>query len=514
MTGIKKFLAVLLALCVFVTAQSITVQAKSEQVFNIESLLPYAAKLISGITDLYSFFGRTVSKLIPPPKLETGTYDISDEAPAEYYTVGFAKSLIMPDDIYSKKYYVAGFSINNPATGILDDLTASAVWIDDNSGNGGVIFASVDCVGLSKYDVDRIRKNLKDFSDESGCRSINIMSTHTHAGIDTMGMWGNIPKSGRDSEYMKIVYDGIENAVRNAYKNRTRGSLYFGKAESETLQYDTRMPSVYSDELTRLRFVPLNNGTEVWILNFAAHAESLLRGNSLISADFPHYLRERIKEKTGAESIFFNGAIGGLIKTVNRLQDTTISVRQDGEELADIAIAITGEEKLSPRIGYIRQEFYVPIDNPVMAVCAEVGIIKHSKVASGEGKLGFSMKTELNFFDIGGVKILLVPGEIFPELVFGGYLDADSAANCDPGKNPKPLIEIAGFEDLIIFGLANDEIGYIIPPNDYLLDETLPFLQSATDKNGRTLYEETNCVGTKAAQSVADAFATMMQQAP
>ncbi len=512
MAGLKKYVSIFLAVCVIAAAFCDLAQAKSAQSINLDSLLPYAGKLIGGVTDVYSFFGSMISKILPPKELSDGTYDISDKAPAEHFTVGFAKSLIMPKDISAKKYYVAGFSSNNPATGILDDLTASAVYIDDNSGKGSIILASVDCVGLTKYDVDKIRKNLDDFSKATGCRSINIMSTHTHAGIDTMGMWGKLPASGRDKDYMKIVYAGVESSVRRAYENRVDGNLYFGKAVSDTLQFDARLPDVYSKDVTRLRFVPAGGGTEVWMVNFAAHAESLLRGNSLISADYPHYLRARIKEKTGAETIFFNGAIGGLIKTVNRLQDTAISVRQDGEELADIAISITSERLLTPKIGFIRQNFYVPVDNPVMALCAAVGIIKHKKVASGEGKLGFSMETELSYFDIDGVKILLMPGEIFPELVYGGYLGADIAANGDPGKNPTPLLEIAGTDDLIVFGLANDEIGYIVPPNDYLLDSTLPYLNSTVDKNGRKLYEETNCTGMGAAQAVADAFERLIEQ--
>jgi hypothetical protein len=58
--------------------------------------------------------------------------------------------------------------MNNPAKGVLDPMTASAVWIDDLSGRGGVVFVSIDDIGLTNYDVGIIRDLLADFKKESG----------------------------------------------------------------------------------------------------------------------------------------------------------------------------------------------------------------------------------------------------------------------------------------------------------------------------------------------------------
>ena len=83
------------------------------------------------------------------------------------FTVGFGKAPMMPEDITKKKYYVAGYDINKPATGILDPLYAHAIWLDDNSGRGGVVFVSLDAVGLLKTDADIIKESLGDFLAES-----------------------------------------------------------------------------------------------------------------------------------------------------------------------------------------------------------------------------------------------------------------------------------------------------------------------------------------------------------
>ena len=111
------------------------------------------------------------------------------------------------------------------------------------------------------------------------------------------------------------------------------------------------------------------------------------------------------------------------------------------------------------------------------------------------------IKTEVNVLNLGEVTLGLIPGEIFPELVSG---TGDS-------RDPQPLREIAaenGREELVVVGLANDEIGYIVTPGDYLLDEELPYLNEAEGDH----YEETNSVGKNCAEALAKAFAEALQK--
>ncbi|MCL2513694.1 MAG: hypothetical protein FWF08_07320, partial [Oscillospiraceae bacterium] len=129
--------------------------------------------------------GKKLYKASPASPIPKAAFDCINAPKSEYFTVGFAKTDVMPDDIPKKKYYVAGYSAWNPAKEVLDPMTASAIYIDDNSGRGGVVFVSVDSVGLSSYDVKIARDNLVGFVKETGCRSVNVMTTHNHAGIDT-----------------------------------------------------------------------------------------------------------------------------------------------------------------------------------------------------------------------------------------------------------------------------------------------------------------------------------------
>ena len=112
------------------------------------------------------------------------------------------------------------------------------------------------------------------------------------------------------------------------------------------------------------------------------------------------------------------------------------------------------------------------------------------------------MKSEINYFEIDTLKILMLPCEIFPELVYGGYLPAEeSATGYGAEINPTPLQKIVG-DDVMIIGLANDELGYVLPPNDYILNEDAPYFENARDIHDRRHYEETNSTGRNTARTI------------
>lgn len=478
--------------------------------------MDFGASAIGFIAKRISNGAGRRAKKTPLPALPDGVFDKVSEAKSEFFTMGFGKAQTMPDEPIpgKKKYYVAGYRAFNPAIGVLDPMMAKAVWIDDNSGKGGVVFCAVDCVGLFKYDVDRVKAELADFVKETGCRCMNICSTHNHAGIDTMGMWGPIPRSGRTEAFMRKVYDGIKTAVKDAYADRREGSLYlgYGKAD-EGMQRDDRKPQVFSDALTRLRFVPNDGTREIYFVNFASHSESLEGKNSLVSADFPAYIAEEVMRQKGAELCYFVGAIGGLVRMWPLDEDNVISTKKTGKRLGEILCDIKEEEevKLSPKISFIKQEFYVEAENPVLISAAKIKLIPTIPYDLGSGALNVGLRTEITYMEIGSLKMVFLPGELFPELAYGGYLSAEESADgLDPSINPKTLCEIVDDDKLLVFGLSNDEIGYIPTPNDFHLHPEKPYLDKHDDRLGRRHYEETNSLGPNTAYFVVNTFQKMI----
>ena len=87
-----------------------------------------------------------------------------------------------------------------------------------------------------------------------------------------------------------------------------------------------------------------------------------------------------------------------------------------------------------------------------------------------------------------------------------------SAARCEI-ENPKPLAQSAkehGLEQLLVIGLANDEIGYIVPPSDFLVNPEKPYFEKITDDKGENHYEETNSIGPACADAIADTWELLL----
>ncbi|MDR2686387.1 MAG: hypothetical protein LBB75_01430 [Oscillospiraceae bacterium] len=455
----------------------------------------------------------------PAKAIPRAAYDKLGEPASDHFTLGFAKADIMPDDLPKKKYWVAGYRINNAATGVLDPMTCSAVWIDDNTGRGGVFLVSVDSVGMSSYDSDLIVESMRAELEMIHCRGVFIMSCHNHAGIDTLGYWGPLPLTGRDPKYMDIVHGGIKKVMRGAYRTRRDGDLFHGTIEAPDVLRDSRPPQVWNRTLTRLRFAPADGSKETWLLNLGTHAESMLGANSLISADFPCYLRRRVAKKNGAEVIWFTGCEGGLIRPKELDENNIVSTVMCGEMLADAAMAITGDRKLPPLLNFLRQAYLCEAENVMLLMAVKLGIIKTGKkVAGGTGATGYCIETEMTYMNLGGslqeggLEMLFLPCELFPELAYGGYLAAgESATGLGPEANPKPLCEIAGNPGLLVFNLCNDMTGYVVPPNDWVLNEKTPYVNGGKDSAGRNHYEETNSLGPRTAEIIAGTFQGMME---
>lgn len=471
-------------------------------------------KLLPKILEAYiKSAGKKAVRKNPVYDLKDGEFDYLSEPVCDKFTAGFGKCVMLPPDIDSKKYYIAGYGENNPARGVIDPQYAHAFYIDDNSGRGGVLFVSLDAVGMLRLDVLKAKKRLEAFKEKSGCRNITIFCTHNHAGIDTMGVWGRLPFSGKDPAFMEIVFGAIESAANEAFESAKKGDLFLGTAEVPDMQEDIRTPVVYSKTLTRIRFVPDDGSNEIWLLNFASHSESLQGCNHLVSADFPCYMRERIKEKSGADVIYGVGAIGGMIsmnidgenilRSEHRLLEST---RKIGKKLGDYALSVNNDTKLSPVINFINTEFFAEADNTVLALACNVGILSAEKFGDKNASKNFALKTELTYFEIGSKKLLFLPCEIFPELVFGGCLSSEESATGKGSEvNPEQLSDIFDDKELLVFGLSNDELGYVLPPNDFLLNEESPYLDRAVDRHGRRHYEETNSLGVNIAFEIANA---------
>lgn len=444
---------------------------------------------------------------------ETSKYMLAGDETFSYngekWSVGFAKEVLTPDDIESGTYYIAGYNTNNPAKSVLDDMYAKAVYLDDNSGRGGVVICAIDCVGISRKDINDIRKIVIESGKIPNIKSINICATHSHSAIDTQGLWGkNFLSDGKDEGFMNRLKELTAKAIIAAYEARKDGELYFGTAESEGLLIDTRNPIDYDATITRIRFDPADGSEDTYIVNFACHAECLGARTTVVSADFPAYMEKEIVEQaSGANVVFINGAIGGLI-TCEKLDDVLRNfelgleyVKDFGKDVGKAVMSIDNEILLEPAINIKTEATEIKCDNTALLLVRFLGVLNND-VAKDEDK-NISIITEVSYMELGNkqIGVYLIPGELSPELESGNFMSAEQASN-GTEVDYKPLSEMTRCEHNFVIGLCNDELGYIIPENDFFLHEWLPYFNNSVDASGRKHYEETNSLGPQAAGAI------------
>lgn len=435
------------------------------------------------------------------------------DTPGTGYVCGFGKAVLTPD-ITKGTYYIAGYGSPIVAEKVLDDMYARAVYIEDGTGRGGIVMCSIDAVGISRKDINDIRKLVIESNAIPSLRSINISSTHTHGGIDTQGLWGEkIYKSGRNEDFMKNLKQKTANAIIDAYNNRTKGKLYYSVLETEDLQADCRTPDTFDRNLTKFRFVADNGEKEICIVNFASHAELLGDKTQQVSADFPAYMIKEIEENNkNTDAVFFNGAVGGMIsaKEIKKVYRNEIDceeyMKQFGKTLGELVNSMTDEKELSPLINIKSKQIKIAAENFVLILARLLKVLNNDICRDKERSKAY-IWTEVGYLEIGGgeIGIFLVPGELFPELYNGEFLPASEAAN-NVKAEYRILSEMTEAEHHFVIGLCNDELGYIIPDNDFLLNDAMPYINSAKDRFDRNHYEETNSTGRNTARTLLEEF--------
>jgi hypothetical protein len=440
-------------------------------------------------------------------------------AAAAALEAGFGEADITPKVDKKKPVYIAGFGRNRVATGVHDPLRARAVVL--RHGEHKVALVSVDLVGLFLPDVERARAGLPGF------RYVLVSSTHNHEGPDTLGLWGpTLFESGVDRAYLAFVVKQIVKAVQAADADRKPVTARIGTAQAPELLHDGRLPIVKHDELVALAFRDAKADKHVGLLvQWNCHPEALGAKNTLLSSDYVGATVKHLSDKYRCPVVYLTGTVGGLMtslkvpvkdKAGKALEDGTFEKNQRyGElvgELAEKALKAAKPLRLTPFT--VRQRpLYLPLANRVYVAAQQLGVLERQAylwqgdsskgvpVKKVDPKKAHAVRTEIGYLRLGELEVAAIPGEIYPELVLDKVVDP-----AEPGADfPDAPIEPAIYKQLkgphrMIVGLANDEIGYIIPKRQW--DEKPPFCYGRKSAQ----YGEVNSLGPETAPLLCAAF--------
>jgi len=455
---------------------------------------------------------------------------------------GAAKVVITPD-VHAAPVYIAGYGNNRVATGVHDDLYARCLAL--GAGDQTLVVCAADLIGLFYDDVLKIRETVKAQAPE--VTHLIVASTHDHEGPDSMGLWGPGPlQSGIDEKYMAWLRERITQAAVEAVRGMQPARLTLGRDDHPLLallQSDSRPPYVKDPYLFVMHLTSAAGQPIANLVNWSDHPETLGSRNTEVTADYPHWLCAYVEAHLGGTAIFLNGSIGGLLSTNGSsvaLQDPdTGKVAADNTwdkaelfgntvgQLAERAVK-GGEEVSVDSIAFRGTTIFSPMHNDHFRAAGAAGVFGGRKPLYTNGQLdpsvierevpgmgtlkfatGRDVKTEVSYIRLlasGSVvaEIVTVPGEIYPELVNGGMTRYPGADFPDAPFEPA-IREHFKTKYQFIFGLANDELGYIIPKAEY--DDEPPWLLNKPSR----WYGEVNSAGPDIAGAVTKAIVALME---
>ncbi len=437
--------------------------------------------------------------------------DLEDYVPSQFYAgndtfidapaanakwnLGYANASMLDGMDVIGKYYVAGsIAVGDKfATEVLDDLKVRTIALNDGSGRGTHLFIVCDSYGLSYTEVQNIRAELADFAEENNILSINVSVLHQHSAIDTYGMNGNIfemvllnpsrtlfgveAHNGKNDEFMQNLYKVCKETAIEAVANLEPGTLTFAQADVKEFVRDKRDPMVMDNNFNIFAFNPDNaQSNDTYLIQSPIHCVSYGASTTTVTGDYPYHVEKYLNEENvnmfmymGAQQSTSLARDEGLGDLVN---DTmTDEQKQDlvGQVMSDrVLTAVAGSDiEVNPILNVRIENAVFKLDNAILALAGKASMFETEVVKSGFNE--YSLVTEIGYVEIGNsFAWTMIPGELAPELAFGGYLPADVSWSGEDFNNTN-LSEIVGEERYVLpMGLCNDQIGYIIPDNNYM----------------------------------------------
>jgi len=369
-------------------------------------------------------------------------------------------------DLGRDTVWLAGFDVDRPAQSVHDDLMVRTFAVAEGD-DEPVVFTVCDLVGLTRT------------HDDTGSRV--VACTHTHHGPDGLGFWG-LPfegVSGIDAQYLERVRETITDSQAAAVAALEPAGLVAGSVPVPELVRNHRNPDILDDELSVVRLVRPDGSVIATFVDYACHPEVVEAEGTAVTADFPGHLCRRIEATVGGVAVFAVGALGGMQSPRTEVR-THAEAERFGEVLAEaVERAVTGDtaaDAAGARVAFAREQIAFALQNPVYELGMELGLVPAAE------RRGDDVVTEVSYTRIGPAGIACVPGELFPEL----------------GLQLKQSMRDTGVRVPIVVGLADDEIGYIIPEADFVAPED--YLDPGSS------YEESFSAGPQAAPRVIEAL--------
>lgn len=379
--------------------------------------------------------------------------------------------------------WMGGMGPRQP-TGVLDDLWARAVAFD--FGGKAVVVVAVDTLGVSMRRADAIRRRVVKGAPaglDVAAGRIVIAATHTHAGPDTIGIFGPDDLTAAwDGAYLDFIEDQATAAALEALGSLREARLFFAEGACGADCVVDPDPPEHTDPYVGILQARDVAGGEViaTLVSVANHPEALWGRNTLISSDFPHVLRERIEADQGGMAVYVSADEGLMQTPAKDVPEGPDRMDHIGNLYADAVLAALGAAvEVPPEAPVTFGQATIPtrLDNVGLYVAVQLDIaegykeylywIEDDPMCGDMGCLDVPV-TALRLGDV--ATVVTFPGEVVPELVTGEITtpwELGDALVYPNAPHEPALVDHLATPGRFVVGLANAEVGYIYPKCTY-----------------------------------------------
>jgi hypothetical protein len=333
---------------------------------------------------------------------------------------------------------LAGNGRDRVTSEVHDDLFAHCLYITDGAKEASLI--SLDLLGLSNGDVQTLRKQLKSRGlDPAG---VFVASTHTHTGPDTIGFWGpEETVSGRGPAYTKQLYAAIGECAAAARDAAKPAEMGLASGTIEGVCVNTRNKEMQDNTANVMQFREPGGPAIATVVNYGCHPEIML-DSKVVSSDFLSVLYRRIEEKTGGATLFFNGALGGMV--------TPIVTGYNWPEAERVGNLFSDEiEMIMQNFEWSRPATFSLDTKKIQLSCANQRFIQAVFIKLITRQMaGGKFVSEMMHMRIGPAEFFSMPGEALPKVALR-------------------MKELFTGKYKFLVSLGDDELGYILAKEDF-----------------------------------------------
>lgn len=375
---------------------------------------------------------------------------------------------------------------DSKARGVHDNLRANIVILDNCKEK--VLFIGLDLLAILGEDCEAIKSRVE---KETGIKKSNITinATHTHSGPNVIKIFMHDDQEIKDMDRYRIgLIDAVARGVSTANDSMFECRIGFGRTEEYNYSFNRRVilkdgsfKMVFEDydpgeikmvvgpasfpDLNIFKVTDCSGNVRGVIVNYTTHLTTLCGEGLLFSRDFVNYFSNNLQEKYGKEMVvlYANGSQGNLTPSDTKLKFITgfDESARVGNGLADTAKMLIDsiEVKDDLEIRAVSKKIRLPLreiteemkQNAINALNTAGGqVTLHGldpRIGAKEVLELAKMQRDydeanIQAVQLGDTLIVTFPGEVFIE--FG-----------------IEVINKSPFKNTVIFGLANDFVGYI-----------------------------------------------------